>query len=382
MEDEGMQKNAAEELGLIGQSGSFLQVLETVKQVAPTQITVLLTGESGTGKEIIARAIHKLSPRADKPLLTVNCGAIPEGILESELFGHEKGSFTGAVETRKGYFEAADGGMLFLDEIGEMPLPTQVKLLRVLEEKAFMRVGGTKTLHVDVRVLAATNKNLEIAVGKGEFREDLFYRLNAVKILIPPLRERREDIRALAVHFAEEASRDNHIRFHGFTEEAFEYLEEYAWPGNIRELRNLIERIIVLENGARISGSMLENHLGLEKRDDRQLPMVVHRTAEQAERELIYRALLDLRVAVEDIRSIILGHPAQNAEKLKVGSEVLTVTSESGSEDDVLLTIKEIEKNQIEKALDRYRGNRRKAADALGIGERTLYRKLKEYGIE
>jgi two-component system NtrC family response regulator len=188
---------------LIGKSGPFLQMMESVKQVAPTNITVLITGESGTGKEMIARAIHELSPRKDKPLLTVNCGAIPEGILESELFGHEKGSFTGAIESRKGYFELADGGSLFLDEIGEMPLSIQVKLLRVLEEKNFIRVGGTRQIQVDVRLITATNRDLGEAVKRGEFRQDLFYRVNAIKIQVPPLRVRREDIEPLAIHFAE-----------------------------------------------------------------------------------------------------------------------------------------------------------------------------------
>jgi len=230
MQKSSSQKPSPHPLGLIGESESFLQVVESIKQVAPTNITVLITGESGTGKEMVAKAIHQLSNRKDKPLLSVNCGAIPEGILESELFGHEKGSFTGASETRKGYFEAADGGTLFLDEIGEMPLNTQVKLLRVLEEKEFMRVGGARQIQVDVRLLAATNKNLEIAVEKNLFRKDLFYRLNAVNIYVPPLRQRKADIRPLTLQFTENVCKENNIIFQGFTPDALQYLERTS-PG-------------------------------------------------------------------------------------------------------------------------------------------------------
>ena len=378
------QKSAANDsLGLIGQSGPFRQVIEAIKQVAPTAITVLITGESGTGKEMVASAIHRLSTRSNKPLLTVNCGAIPEGILESELFGHEKGSFTGAVETRKGYFEAADGGILFLDEIGELPQATQVKLLRVLENKEFMRVGGSKPLRVDVRVLAATNKNLEEDVRRGSFRQDLFYRLNAVKITVPPLRERHEDIRPLAEHFADEICRENDIRFQGFTQDAFAFMEAHPWPGNIRELRNVIERIIILEKGKRIDKSILESHIGKQTEPELNLPVLAHKTTDQAERELIYRALIDLRMVIEEIRAFLFGGHPRNFEGRPLGTEIHTVVNpQDSATQEEEITIKEMEKIQIEKALDKYRGNRRKTAKALGIGERTLYRKLKEYGLE
>ena len=380
-EREDRRASLAQRLGLVGKSESFLQVLDILEQVAPTNITVLITGESGTGKEVVARAIHELSPRRDRPLLTVNCGAIPEGILESELFGHEKGAFTGAVEMRKGYFELADGGTLFLDEIGEMPSATQVKLLRVLEEKRFMRVGGTKMLQTDVRVLAATNRDLEVAVRRREFRKDLFYRLNAVKISIPPLRERKADVRPLAVRFAEEVCRTNKIRFEGFTEDAFAFMENYSWPGNIRELRNVVERVIVLERGRMVDRSMLTAHVETETDLDRNLPVVVHKTSEQAERELIYRALLDIRMAVEEIRSLILGRPSRIMDAgFPVQSDF--VEERSSSDEEKTFALKELEKTQIEKALKHYRQNRRKAAKALGIGERTLYRKLKEYGLD
>jgi len=368
---------------LVGESAAFLQVMESIRQVAPTNITVLITGESGTGKEMIARAIHEMSSRRDKSLFTVNCGAIPEGILESELFGHEKGSFTGAVEMRKGYFELANEGTLFLDEIGEMPLSTQVKLLRVLEEKEFMRVGGTKIQRVDVRLLAATNKDLETSVKKGEFRNDLFYRINAVKIVIPPLRERKKDIRPLTIRFAEEVCKTNHIQFEGFTEDGFDFMQNYAWPGNIRELRNVVERIIILEKGRLIDRAMLEVHIGKEIESSRNLPVIAHKTSDQAERELIYRVLLDIRMAVEDIHSFILGQPTRtyNGTNLRSPFQAEVRTQTSPLPDDER-TLNEIEKIHIEKTLDRFGGNRRKAAKSLGIGERTLYRKLKEYGLD
>lgn len=376
-------RSFASSLGLVCESESFQQVIETIKQVAPTNITVLLTGESGTGKEVIARSIHKLSRRKDTRLLTVNCGAIPEGILESELFGHEKGSFTGAVESRKGYFEQANKGTLFLDEIGEMPINTQVRLLRSLEEKEFFRVGGTKLIHVNVRVIAATNKNLEVSVSKGEFRKDLFYRLNSVTISIPPLRERKNDIRPLAIQFAEMVSRENNIKFKGFSEEAFVYMQHYSWPGNIRELRNIIERILVLEKGRRVDRQMLEPHLHIDPEFNRNLPVVLHKTTDQAERELIYRALIELRMTVEEIHSILLGRGSSPRvtpdNPFSFQTEVTVDNSLKNVEN---ISLKNFEKIHIKKVLERSNGNRRNAAKALGIGERTLYRKLKEYGLD
>ncbi|MCJ7811848.1 sigma-54 dependent transcriptional regulator [bacterium] len=374
----------SEMLGLVGQSEPFLQVIESIKQVAPTNIIVLIYGESGTGKEMVAKAIHLLSARRDKPMLTVNCGAIPEGILESELFGHEKGSFTGAVDKKMGYFESAEGGTLFLDEIGEMPLATQVKLLRVLEEKEFMRVGGNRIIKADVRVLAATNKNLEKAVNRREFRKDLFYRLNAVKIIIPPLRERKEDIRPLVIRFAEEVCRENRIQFKGFAEDAFKIMENYSWPGNIRELRNVVERVIVLGKGERVDQTLLESHIGQEVDLERNLPVIVHKTSDQVEREIIYRALLDIRVVVEEIRSLFLGSRVRDVKRMGMYSPLQADVSQRSdlSNQEQQLTLKEMEKIEIEKALNRQRGNKRKAAKVLGIGERTLYRKLKEYYLE
>jgi DNA-binding NtrC family response regulator len=372
------KRTKPEDFGLVGVSEAFLQTWELLRQVAPTQISVLITGESGTGKEVLARTLHDLSSRKEKPFFAVNCGAIPEGILESELFGHEKGSFTGAADARKGYFELANGGTLFLDEIGEMPLGTQVKLLRVLETMEFMRVGGARLVRVDVRVIAATNKDLDAAVQRGEFRKDLFYRLNAVKIRIPSLRDRREDIRPLALRFADDVCRENRIRFEGFTDDALELLEQSSWPGNIRELRNVVERAIVLEKGRRIDRAALEHHLGESPGFERNLPVATHRTGDQAERELLIRALLDIRMAIEEIRRLLIG--GRSVRGLANPEEPIEDARTAEAPPDYSLD--GIEKQQIVRALDRFAGNRRKAAKALGIGERTLYRKIKEYGIE
>lgn len=371
-------------LGLIGESEAFLQMMESIRQVAPTQITVLIQGESGTGKEMVARALHQLSQRNDKPLLTVNCGAIPEGILESELFGHEKGAFTGAVDSRKGYFELAHQGTLFLDEIGEMPLNTQVKLLRVLEEREFMRVGGNKMVDVDVRMIAATNKDLENAVNRNEFRKDLFYRLNAVRIHVPALRERRSDIRPLTLHFAEEICRANQIQFHGFTRDAFTVMEEYDWPGNIRELRNVVERILILEKGDKADAVMVRRHLKrTESALDPVLPMIVNKSPDQAERELIYRALLDIRIALEDLKTIMLSYRPRQIEQVPVAHPAsVNEDNRYGNKEVMDFSLKNLERQTIQNALMANKGNKRKTAKALGIGERTLYRKLKEYKIE
>lgn len=379
-----MEDNELKSLNLIGKSEAFLRTLESVRQVAPTQITVLITGESGTGKEVLAEAIHTLSPRKDHPLLKVNCGAIPEGILESELFGHEKGSFTGASEMRKGYFELAHQGTLFLDEIGEMPLQTQVKLLRVLETKEFMRVGGTKVQKVDVRVIAATNRDLETAVQRNEFRKDLFYRLNAVKIEAPPLRYRVEDVRPLSIYFAEEIIKTNQIPFEGFTDDAFQVMEAYHWPGNIRELRNVVERSIVLGRGRMIDSGQIGQYLE-SPADIYNVPMVINKSSEQSERELIYRALVDIRVALEDLRRLVLQTQTPQLRSTEIRpdySREIRPDIVTGPIEEIDLNMKNLEKMQIEKALIRFKHNRRKAAKALGLGERTLYRKIKEYGLE
>jgi transcriptional regulator with GAF, ATPase, and Fis domain len=364
------------EHGIIGSSPEIVEIVDVIRQVAPADITVLVTGESGVGKEIIARAIHGASKRSKKPLVTVNCGAIPEGLIESELFGHEKGSFTSAVDSRRGYFEIADGSTIFLDEIGETPLATQVKLLRVLENGEFTRVGSSVPRTTDVRVIAATNKNLESEVQQKRFRPDLYFRLRSVNLWVPPLRDRKGDIPALIEAFVGEFTGKNGILFEGFAEEAFEALAEYHWPGNVRELRNVVESMIVLENGKRIGAEHVRKQLfgteSIEAHRARNLPVVASRTVEQAERELIYRALLDLKADILELRDLVTqqsrnpGEPDVHADQ----------TNGNGT-----VSLDQMERQMIQRALDRHEGNRRLAARELNISERTLYRKIKEYGL-
>lgn len=377
-----------DQYGLIGDTQPMYQVMETIEQVAPTNISVLINGESGTGKEVVARAIFGKSERNNMPFVTVNCAAIPEGLLESELFGHEKGAFTGAIGTRKGYFEMADNGTIFLDEIGEMPLNTQTKLLRVLEGGQFMRVGGSETKTVDVRVIAATNRNLERAVQKGDFRHDLFFRLNAVKIQLPPLRERKSDIRKLVLKFSSDFCRNNRIDFKGFSETAMELMENYAWPGNIRELKNKVESIIVLEKGTYITDNLLKKYLPVGGDSmDRNMPIPLNKSAEQAERELIYSVLLDLKNEVSQLRQLILDrlfpprqlpgpHPSFVSPYHYPVDEVIIPGDENEPK-----SMQQMEKQLIYDALKRVGGNKRKAAKELKISERTLYRKIKEYDL-
>ena len=292
MDFERLQKTS----GIIGRSDAVRQVLEMITQVAPVDISVLVTGESGTGKEVVAKAIHKFSKRSQEELVTVNCGAIPEGIIESELFGHKKGAYTGAGDDRKGYFESAHKGTIFLDEIGEMPYETQVKLLRVLESGEFMRVGDSKTLRTDVRVIAATNKDLAKLVENGKFRQDLYFRLKTVTVEVPTLRNRLEDLHLLVERFALEFTRSNDIPYRGFVPEAIRIMKHHDWPGNVRELKNFVESILVLEKGERITAEMVETRLGHVRTSPTQnLPMVMNQSPEQAERELILRQLLLLR---------------------------------------------------------------------------------------
>jgi DNA-binding NtrC family response regulator len=376
-----------QEHGIIGESAEMQELVDVVRQVAPSDITVLITGESGVGKEVIAKAIHKASKRADRPMISVNCGAIPEGIIESELFGHEKGAFTGASEMRKGYFELADGGTIFLDEIGELPLGTQVKFLRVLENGEFMRVGSPVPRTVDVRVIAATNKELEPQVRKGNFRADLFFRLRSINIHVPPLRERREDIPVFVEYFAKEISGRNGIDFHGFSPEAMELLKGYRWDGNVRELRNVVESMIVLEQGKLIKADDVRKYVKGLREDafERNLPVHLHKTTEQAERELIYRALLDMKNDIVQIKNFLSRGRTEAIAPLDdipfdaSGTAVSGEVVESREEDSVSLD--EMERRMITNALRRFNGNRRMAASSLNISERTLYRKIKEYGL-
>ena len=397
------RKRLQERTGIIGDHPSIHAVLIKIEQMASVSSTVLVEGESGTGKELVARAIHDLSPRRGKPFIAVSCAALPDTLLESELFGHEKGAFTGAAERRLGRFELADAGTIFLDEVGEIPLATQVKLLRVLEEREFYRVGGTAPIKVDVRVVAATNRGLKEMVDAGLFRDDLFYRLNVLAIYLPPLRERRSDIPTLARRFIREFSRLHERPFRGIAPDAMQILVDAPWPGNVRQLRNLVESMVVLAPTTEIRSSDIPadvRELGRERLLPVRAPGLAREVSGQ-ELQYIVQTLLDLRMQVEDLRRRIDDRPhrvevievprgdvpmAEIVDAVEVGG-----TGEAGPggravpESVVLyrtgMRMEEVERAAIEAALRDTRGNRRKAAEALGIGERTLYRKLKEYGL-
>ncbi|CUS97670.1 sigma-54 interaction domain-containing protein [Candidatus Kryptonium thompsonii] len=381
-----LKEDIQEKYGIYGESQAVREIIAVIKQVAPTDITVLITGESGVGKELVARAIHGESKRADGPFVIVNSGAIPEGILESELFGHEKGAFTGAIETRKGYFEMADGGTIFLDEIGDMPIATQVKILRVIETGEFMRVGSSQLRKVDVRVIAATNKNLDEEVKRGNFREDLYYRLRTVNIYIPPLRERREDIPVLFEKFVAQFCERNKVAFAGITDDAMQILISYHWPGNVRELKNFVESILVLESGKVIDANMVRKYLryGFNQFDySRNLPIRYGKSGEQADRELIYRALVDIKSDLIEIRNL-LGNfieffARQVSSPLALPEAKIDLKTGTVVEN---FSLVDMEKRMIKAALERFNWNKRLAARALKISERTLYRKIKEYGLE
>ncbi len=362
--------------GIIGKSVEIQEIVDVLQQVAPTDITVLITGESGVGKEVIARALHAASSRSKKPMVTVNCGAIPEGLIESELFGHEKGSFTSAVDTRKGYFEIADGGSVFLDEIGEMPVGTQVKLLRVLENGEYMRIGSSTARKSDARVIAATNKNLDVEVQQKRFRPDLYFRLRSVNIWIPPLRNRREDVPTLIEQFVKEISQKNNLSFLGFTDDAMQVLMNYDWPGNVRELRNVIESILVLEKGKRVDAEDVKKYLQRPPvySVERNLPVALNRTVEQAERELIYRALVDLKSDIIQLKEMFMNG--------RQATQTSGAVQESGNSENGTLSLDDMERRLIVKALEKHRGNRRQAAEDLKISERTLYRKIREFGLD
>ena len=389
--------------GIIGTSEKIYEVLGMIAQVAPVDISVLVTGESGCGKEIIARSIHKHSKRSQTPMVIVNCGAIPEGIIESELFGHKKGSFTGASDDRKGYFEQANKGTIFLDEIGEAPLETQVKLLRVLETGEYMRVGDSKIRRTDVRVIAATNKNLSDLVKKNQFRQDLYYRLKTVNIHIPALRERVEDINPFVERFALEFTRSNEIRYRGFMPDAIRVMKQYDWPGNVRELKNFVEKIMVLEKGERITADMVNRELAdvikepLMEND--RLPIAINKTSEQAEIDIILRQLFSLKQDTELIRAILSSdneqsflnvNPILPSEDLKIIPSVADPNMEVTEDgqplirDDAIgeILMKDLEKEAIIRTLRFFNNNRRKTAKSLGVSERTLYRKIEDYKLE
>ncbi|SUZ97293.1 uncharacterized protein METZ01_LOCUS50147 [marine metagenome] len=390
--------------GIIGTSDGIRQVLDMIGQVAPVNISVLITGESGTGKELVAKAIHQSSKRNNDPLVVVNCGAIPEGIIESELFGHKKGSFTGAGEDRKGYFEEANKGTIFLDEIGETPLETQVKLLRVLESGEFMRVGEAKTRKTDVRIIAATNKDLRDLVKKGGFRQDLYFRLKTVTVHVPALRNRVEDIGPFVERFALEFTRSNDILYRGFMPDAVRVLKQYEWPGNVRELKNFVEKILVLEKGERITAEMVQKELTevlpLDSTYNPALPVVVSKSSDKAEIDLILRQLFMLKQDTEVIQKMLVSGaiPQGDGKESLSGLNPLEQGGISMPEksmeimedgyrfirDDAIgeLSIKELEEEAITRTLRFFNNNRRKTARSLGMSERTLYRKIEEFGLE
>jgi DNA-binding NtrC family response regulator len=414
------------ETGIVGRTEPIREMLDHLHLIAPVNSTVLLTGESGTGKELVARGIHRLSPRRGKAFIAVNCAALPESLLESELFGHEKGAFTGATSLRRGMFELADGGTLLLDEIAEMPLPTQTRLLRVLESRRFMRVGGDREIEVSVRVIAATNRDLRERAERGEFRRDLYYRLNVLHIDLPPLRARREDIPVLVRRFIAEFSRAHDREFRGLTPEAMEILLEYAWPGNVRELRNLIESMVVLAPGSLIRAEDIPTEIR-SGRGTSLLPVTPERATALVEAasaaapqtqqlEFIFRTLVELKVDVEDLKHEFerykrthpdllegLTAPVWPGSEIEVPEapsrivdadataaftpgEVIEAGEAPAAEGPIAfqpgMTMAELEREAIIATLRDVGGNRRKAAERLQIGERTLYRKLKEYDIE
>ena len=390
--------------GIIGTSDGIRQVLDMIVQVAPVDISVLITGESGTGKEVVAKAIHQSSKRNSDPLVVVNCGAIPEGIIESELFGHKKGSFTGAGEDRKGYFEEANKGTVFLDEIGETPLETQVKLLRVLESGEFMRVGEAKTRKTDVRIIAATNKDLKDLVRKGEFRQDLYFRLKTVTVHVPALRNRVEDVGPFVERFALEFTRSNDILYRGFMPDAVRVLKQYEWPGNVRELKNFVEKILVLEKGERITAEMVQKELTevlpLDSTYNPALPVVVSKSSDKAEIDLILRQLFMLKQDTEVIQKMLVSGAIPQGDgkdslsglnPLEKGGISMPEKSMEIMEDgyrfirdDAIgeLSIKDLEEEAITRTLRFFNNNRRKTARSLGMSERTLYRKIEEFGLE
>jgi transcriptional regulator with PAS, ATPase and Fis domain len=393
-------QSVKQRFGIIGNSPGLNHALSIAIQVAPTDLSTLITGESGVGKEVFSHIIHGLSPRKHNPFIAVNCGAIPEGTIDSELFGHEKGSFTGAHESRKGYFETVNGGTIFLDEIGELPLGTQARLLRVLEAQEFIRVGSSKVQKTDVRVIAATNVNLLERVQVGRFREDVYYRLSTVPITVPPLRERKDDIpvlfRKFCIDFAEKYKRLP-IQL---DEEARNLLALYTWPGNVRELKNIAEQVSVLTREKLVTAAEFQEFIPNGQQSS--LPMLTaghNHTAEFSERELLYKVLFDMRNDINDLKKVVYGLvPVEDQERTDTRHGLADHYSEMkphGSDQPMVIDSKKVspivieeslslmdnEKEMIQRALKKHRGKRKDAARDLGISERTLYRKIKEYKI-
>ncbi len=400
--------------GIIGNAPGLNRALDVALQVAPTDISVLITGESGVGKEIIPQIIHHYSARKHNEYIAVNCGAIPEGTIDSELFGHEKGAFTGAQGSRKGYFEVANGGTIFLDETGELPLQTQVRLLRVLETGEFIKVGSSKVIKTDVRIIAATNENLGLAIKNNKFREDLFYRLSTVPITLPPLRERREDIHLLFRKFASTFADKYRMPTIRLTDDALPLLNGYRWPGNIRQLRNLTEQISVIEKERLITPEILLKYLP--KDNEQNLPSVIHSNAsggkEQLDQDLILKLIVDLKKELADTKKAVAQIINSNGNFDAIDDDIhltnyttdlipsnpaisyaASVSNNYDYDNDYQepiqehveveesLSLETREKELIIKALAKHKGKRKYAAKELGISERTLYRKIKEYEI-
>jgi transcriptional regulator with PAS, ATPase and Fis domain len=397
--------------GIIGNSSDLNRAIEVAVQVAPTDLSVLISGESGTGKEMFPQIIHQFSTRKHGKYIAVNCGAIPEGTIDSELFGHEKGSFTGALADRKGYFQEADGGTIFLDEIGELPLATQVRLLRVLETGEFIKVGSSQMVKTNVRVIAATNVDIVEAIEKGKFREDLYYRLNTVPINILPLRQRPDDIYLLFRKFARDFAEKYRMPPIRLDEEARILLINYRWPGNVRQLKNITEQISIIEENRDVNADVLRQYLPASS--SKNLPAIFSKSEEASyanEREILYKVLFDMKHDVNDLKKLVLdlmknkespisGDHARIIQNLYNADEVNTSSEEKASrsshwqqldkdniqdteeflEESLSLEEKEIE--LIKKALEKHNGKRKYAARELGISERTLYRKIKEYDI-
>ena len=401
MMDNNTLLSVKQRFGIIGNSPLLNRALEVALRVAPTDLTVLVTGESGVGKEFFPQVIHAHSARKHNKYVAVNCGAIPEGTIDSELFGHEKGAFTGAIDSRKGYFEEADGGTIFLDEVGELPLATQVRLLRVLQTGEFMRVGSAKVQKTNVRVVAATNSNLMKAIADGRFREDLYYRLNTVPIIVPALRERPEDIHLLFRRFAADVAVQYKMPAIALNEEARTLLENYYWRGNIRQLKNVAEQISAIEESRDITSQILAKYLVDES--SASSPSVTQSAKVEdmnSERELLYKILFDMRSDINDLKRMMAdlhsgyssyrgtSAPAEKKEVVALLPHTPTVAEEEFAESEVLeeypreVTKADMQREQIVKALRRNGGSRRAAAAELFMSERTLYRKIKELNIE
>jgi transcriptional regulator with PAS, ATPase and Fis domain len=400
--------------GIIGNSPLLDRAIDIARQVAPTDMTVLISGESGVGKESFPKIIHQLSARKHGPYIAVNCGAIPEGTIDSELFGHEKGSFTGAHDARKGYFEVANTGTIFLDEVAELPLSTQVRLLRVLETGEFLKVGSSKVIKTDVRIVAATNVDIPKAISQGKFREDLYYRLNSVPILVPPLKDRKEDIHLLFRKFAADFAEKYRMPALQLDEEAVKLLINYRWQGNVRQLKNITEQISIIEKDRDINAETMTKYLPQSQYRD--LPVLYQREEEKkeiSERDLLYKVLFDMKKDINDLKKVVgeILHNEDVVKDLQQNSSTLIkklydnfestdehmdeVRLHSGHDDDDMndepiqesevieesLSIQDKEIDLIKKALARHNGKRKNAAKELGISERTLYRKIKEYNL-